>query len=53
MRDCEYTDSHQRNHFLKSAKDKWQDEFRVFWKGNKMRMVKIPAGTAELVWKLE
>jgi hypothetical protein len=32
MKSCEYTESHQRNHFLKSTEDQWQDEYRIFWK---------------------
>ena len=31
MEPCRYTDSHQHNHFLKSDKDEWQDEYRIFW----------------------
>ncbi|MDR9768106.1 hypothetical protein RJP56_18760 [Shewanella baltica] len=50
MKSCEYTVSHQRNHFLKSIEDKWQDEFRIFWKSRKTKWVKAPQGTAELVW---
>lgn len=44
MRACEYTQGHHRNHFLKSDKDMWQDEFRLFWKGKKSQMVTLPAG---------
>ena len=29
---CAYTSSKNRNHFLKSTKDDWQDEVRIFWK---------------------
>ncbi len=29
---CAYTSGHQRDHFLKSEEDSWQDEFRLFWK---------------------
>lgn len=28
---CEYTKTHQRNHFLKSKDDAWQQEYRIFW----------------------
>ena len=56
MKDCAYTDGHQRNHFLKSTKDAWQDEFRIFWNVHKSenisddRLVEILPGTAELIW---
>ena len=50
MKNCEYTDDHQRNHFLKSVEDSWQDEFRIFWRTNQEKLVRIPCGTAELIW---
>jgi hypothetical protein len=50
MKSCQYTTSHQRNHFLKSIEDQWQDEYRIFWKKQRQKWVKIPQGTAELVW---
>jgi hypothetical protein len=28
---CQYTHDHQRNHFLKSNEDAWQEEYRMFW----------------------
>ena len=28
---CKYTQTHQRNHFLKSKDDEWQQEYRIFW----------------------
>tara|TARA_B110000211_G_scaffold229083_1_gene286291 strand:- start:733 stop:1332 length:600 start_codon:yes stop_codon:yes gene_type:complete len=51
---CTYTENHQRNHFLKSTEDKWQDECRFFWKydrrdGSKDINVNIPKGIAKLV----
>ncbi|EEW2435606.1 hypothetical protein [Escherichia coli] len=49
MNPCEYTDSHNRNHFLKSSLDSWQDEFRIFWPGAKSRRVAIPSGMAREV----
>ncbi len=49
MRECSYTDNHERNHFLKSSEDSWQDEFRIFWKYPKNEIVKIPKGYAKLV----
>ena len=53
MKACEYTNDHQRNHFLKSKEDEWQDEFRIFWKMQNPKWVKIPQSTAELVWMAE
>lgn len=48
--DCKYTNDHQRNHFLKSVEDEWQQEYRMFWKaGVKTRWAKIPGGLAEVV----
>lgn len=47
---CQYTSDHQRNHFLKSVEDSWQDEFRIFWETTQEKWVKIPEGTAELIW---
>ena len=49
MKECEYTDDHQRNHFLKSTEDSWQDEYRIFWKYPKNKVVEIPKGIAEFV----
>lgn len=46
---CKYTDDHRRNHFLKSGRDRWQDEYRLFWKIKNSVEVDIPAGIAELV----
>lgn len=31
MGECEYTDDHQRDTFLKSREDEWQKEFRIYW----------------------
>ncbi|MFT6124769.1 MAG: hypothetical protein ACJAW2_000882 [Shewanella sp.] len=53
MKACEYTDDHQRNQFLKSKEDEWQDEFRIFWQTQNPKCVKISHGTAELVWVAE
>jgi hypothetical protein len=50
MKSCQYTESHQRNHFLKSTEDQWQDEYRIFWKRKIEKRVKVPSGTATLVW---
>ncbi|MCK7149762.1 hypothetical protein L8O47_02340 [Enterobacter roggenkampii] len=49
MRPCEYTDGHNRDHFLKSSLDSWQDEFRIFWSGVKSTRVSIPSGIAREV----
>ncbi len=49
MKECEYTDDHQRNHFLKSTEDSWQEEFRIFWKYSSNVTVTIPKGHAKLV----
>lgn len=47
---CEYTSGHERNHFLKSDLDKWQAEYRLFWKcGSELRKVILPSGLSELV----
>lgn len=53
MKAVEYTTDHNRNHFLKSIEDSWQDEYRIFWKSTQERWVTIPKGTAELVALLE
>jgi hypothetical protein len=48
---CQYTHDHQRNHFLKSNLDRWQEEFRLFWPITEKVDVQISAGTAELMRK--
>lgn len=48
MRECQYTDGHERDTFLKSRADDWQDEFRIYWPiviNN--AEVSIPAGLAK------
>lgn len=45
-KDCQYTSDHQRNHFLKSVHDEWQQEFRIFWPGTESRTVMLPPGFA-------
>ena len=53
MRECEYTSDHQRNHFLKSDADAWQNEFRIFWKTEvQERSVNIPVNTAKMLWTI-
>ncbi|MEZ8372820.1 hypothetical protein AB6C91_00775 [Vibrio cyclitrophicus] len=47
--DCKYTNDHQRNHFLKSNDDSWQEEYRLFWRTTQSKWVKIPPGTAQLM----
>lgn len=49
MKSCEYTNTHKRNHFLKSSLDAWQNEFRVFWPGVESLTVTIPPGIAKEV----
>jgi hypothetical protein len=49
MKECEYTSSHERNHFLKSNLDEWQNEFRIFWKSNNEKELEVPKGIAELI----
>ena len=45
---CEYTLTDNRNHFLKSVLDSWQEEFRIVWKGIRdSKMVKVPKGIAK------
>ncbi|MEY3416889.1 MAG: hypothetical protein RL060_1000 [Bacteroidota bacterium] len=49
MENCQYTNSHERNHFLKSNLDEWQNEFRIFWKSNNEKYLKVPQDIAVLV----
>ena len=46
---CEYTSGPNRNHFLKSEANAWQEEFRIFWHGSAERSVILPDGIGELV----
>jgi hypothetical protein len=46
MKECEYTKDHQRNHFLKSIEDKWQDEFRLFWNIQTEQRINMSKGIA-------
>jgi hypothetical protein len=43
---CKYTKGHNRNHFLKSTMDKWQKEFRIFWRYRTPVWVELPPGIA-------
>jgi hypothetical protein len=49
MDSCRYTDDHQRNHFLKSTEDAWQEEFRLFWPHTTPLLVDIRPKTARFV----
>ena len=49
---CEYTHDHQRNHFLKSVDDSWQQEYRLFWPNKDACSVQLPPRVAEVVWTL-
>lgn len=53
MGDCEYTWGPERSHFLKSADDRWQTEYRLFWKDQPGRKVVLPPSVAKPVrlWK--
>jgi hypothetical protein len=47
---CSYTTGHERNHFLKSHHDSWQQEYRLFWTCEpEVRWVRLPASMAEVV----
>ncbi len=50
-RNCKYTQFDERSPFLKSEKDRWQKEFRIFWLMEKPKTVyvAIPKGTAKLI----
>ncbi|HEI8943222.1 hypothetical protein [Citrobacter freundii] len=50
MGPCQYTSGHNRNHFLKSDLDGWQDEFRIIWPGIDSTDVTVPAGNAIKKW---
>lgn len=42
---CAYTETADRNHFLKSTEDSWQEEYRMVWRGLKEKtFVTIPPG---------
>lgn len=48
MSACNYTDGPERNTFLKSSADSWQDEFRLFWLNCEAKWVNLPPGMAEI-----
>lgn len=50
MGECNYTDTYERNHFLKSVSDAWQDEYRLFWKVKEDIKVTLPKGIAKFIW---
>lgn len=43
---CKYTSDHNRNHFLKSIDDAWQEEFRLFWLIPNKVNIELPPGIA-------
>ncbi len=47
--DCEYTEDHNRNHFLKSTHDSWQSEYRMFWPITEAQEVTIPKGLSKSI----
>ncbi len=47
---CEYTLGHNRNHFLKSYRDAWQDEHRLFWNHSVSITAKIPRDIGIIKW---
>jgi hypothetical protein len=52
--DCSYTTGYNRHIFLKSDKDAWQQEYRMFWPViDEQVKVSIAPGTARLLWLLE
>ena len=42
--DCKYTWGYQRDHFTKSALDRWQEEYRLVWEVQKARTIVLPRG---------
>ncbi|WP_227505867.1 hypothetical protein [Raoultella ornithinolytica] len=46
MDTCRYTKSHNRNHFLKSYLDSWQDEYRIFWPNVSSVTIQLPKNIA-------
>ncbi|MDN4503436.1 hypothetical protein QX776_13575 [Alteromonadaceae bacterium BrNp21-10] len=46
-KDCEYTSSHNRNHFLKFDDDSWQQEFRLFWDYKEKTEIFLPQGVGK------
>ena len=49
---CKYTKTHNKNHFLKSNDDEWQQEWRIFWDKKDVEeiLVEIPKNTAKLIF---
>jgi len=58
-KNCEYTTHINRNSFLKSKEDAWQDEYRLYWKIDsktnfeKKKEVCIPPNTAKFISNIE
>tara|TARA_R110000772_G_scaffold85933_2_gene180307 strand:+ start:1729 stop:2298 length:570 start_codon:yes stop_codon:yes gene_type:complete len=46
---CRYTKSYERNHFLKSSEDEWQDEYRLFWNHQERVEIVLPKGIAKSI----
>ncbi len=47
---CDYVNDYTRDHFVKSERDSWQDEFRLFWPEiQTASTVVLPAGVATQV----
>lgn len=46
---CKYTKNHERNHFLKSTQDEWQQEYRLFWNITSNKEVSLPQGLARII----
>jgi hypothetical protein len=46
----DYTVSADRNPFLKSEEDQWQDEFRIVWPSQQAVVVTLPARIGKQVW---
>jgi len=45
---CKYTARHERDHFLKSTYDSWQQEYRLFWNGVSGVEIVLPPGMGTL-----
>jgi len=45
---CEYTDDHQRDHFMKLEADEWMDEFRLFWRTSETKSFHLPPSIGRL-----
>jgi hypothetical protein len=52
-RPCEYTETAQRNIFLKGRADEWQKEYRMFFLSTEPTHVTLPPGIGRVVWERE